>query len=364
MATESKSPPSKRVTAPPRQPPPRNPRAAGMEARPPLVQFVVLSLLLHALFIALFGAPAGGSPEGRAMWGSLDVVLTRDLPGISPRTDPDDGARLPLPGNEMVKQLERRRAARSAPVIAPEPSTATPLPPATRAPQPIVPLPTPDLAALQETDRPVTFEPLRELPRTVAPVIAPSALESIVLPRFKEELVRPLPIPALVAPLVTTPIPESIAPPAPATATPPRELPASPSDSPSRERADPRPAERTSPAGREQAPRVPAGLPSERTSDVFRKRDDPATPPADTGTAPRIDLEAARKRAREMGREGSGQRALLPFLMPPAEEKKSKEALALEKALKPECKDAYKGLGLLAVVPLVANEFGEGNCRW
>jgi hypothetical protein len=261
-------------------------------------------------------------------------------------------------------------------------------------------LPIPDLGAIQETERPVTFEPLRELPRTVAPVVAPSALESIVLPRFKEELVRPLPIPVLAPPLVTTPIPESIAPPAPVspveaplvpapaleriapakperiapakvetppapvTATPPREVPASPSDSPSRERAEPRPVESTPPAGREQAPRVPAGSPSERTSDVFRKRDDPAAPSADTGTTPRIDLDAARRRAREMGREGSGQRALLPFLMPPAEEKKSKEALALEKALKPECKDAYKGMGLLAVVPLVANEFGEGNCRW
>jgi hypothetical protein len=37
---------------------------------------------------------------------------------------------------------------------------------------------------------------------------------------------------------------------------------------------------------------------------------------------------------------------------------------AIEKARKPECKDAYKDLGLLAVLPLIANEFGEGNCRW
>jgi hypothetical protein len=65
-----------------------------------------------------------------------------------------------------------------------------------------------------------------------------------------------------------------------------------------------------------------------------------------------------------MAREGSGNRAPLPFPMPAPPEQKSKEALALEKALKPLCKDAYKGMGLLAVVPLVANEFGEGNCRW
>ncbi|MBC8022964.1 MAG: hypothetical protein H7Y14_07585, partial [Burkholderiales bacterium] len=43
--------------------------------RPALVQFVYLSLLLHAVAILLFGAPPGGSREGRAMWGSLNVVL-------------------------------------------------------------------------------------------------------------------------------------------------------------------------------------------------------------------------------------------------------------------------------------------------
>ena len=37
---------------------------------------------------------------------------------------------------------------------------------------------------------------------------------------------------------------------------------------------------------------------------------------------------------------------------------------AIENARKPDCRTAYKDLGLLAVVPLVANEFGEGTCRW
>jgi len=37
---------------------------------------------------------------------------------------------------------------------------------------------------------------------------------------------------------------------------------------------------------------------------------------------------------------------------------------ALEKARKPDCRTAYKDLGLLAAVPLIANEFGEGSCRW
>ena len=66
-----------------------------------------------------------------------------------------------------------------------------------------------------------------------------------------------------------------------------------------------------------------------------------------------------------MAREGSGQRALLPFpKLPPREERKSKEAIAIENALKPDCRTAYSDLGLLAVAPLVLNAFGEGTCKW
>ena len=50
--------------------------------------------------------------------------------------------------------------------------------------------------------------------------------------------------------------------------------------------------------------------------------------------------------------------------MPVPEKKKSKEELALEGAIKPECLKAYKELGLFAVAPLVWNAFGETACRW
>src|SRR5438045_1172 len=43
--------------------------------RPGVAQFIYLSMLVHAIAILLFGAPPGGSREGRAMWGSLDVRL-------------------------------------------------------------------------------------------------------------------------------------------------------------------------------------------------------------------------------------------------------------------------------------------------
>ena len=81
-------------------------------------------------------------------------------------------------------------------------------------------------------------------------------------------------------------------------------------------------------------------------------------------TKPTLDSDALRRRAGELAREGVGQRAPLAFPLPPVEKPKSKLESAIENARKPDCRDAYKGLGLLAAVPLIANEFGEGTCRW
>ena len=49
-----------------------------------LWRFVFLSMLIHALAILLFGAPPGGSREGRAMWGSLDVVIRDSFRDAAP----------------------------------------------------------------------------------------------------------------------------------------------------------------------------------------------------------------------------------------------------------------------------------------
>jgi len=69
-------------------------------SRPSLTQFVILSMLLHALFILLFGSPTGGSREGRASWGSLDVTIRGPLLVFSPDTTrtptPWSMAKLPL----------------------------------------------------------------------------------------------------------------------------------------------------------------------------------------------------------------------------------------------------------------------------
>jgi hypothetical protein len=59
--------------------PPRWAEHEDAMTRSPLAQFNVLSMLLHAMAIILFGAPSGGSKEGRAMWGALNVVIRGPL---------------------------------------------------------------------------------------------------------------------------------------------------------------------------------------------------------------------------------------------------------------------------------------------
>ena len=91
----------------------------------------------------------------------------------------------------------------------------------------------------------------------------------------------------------------------------------------------------------------------------------PSTPAPAAGSVPRIDLDAVRQRAREIGREGSGPRTLLPFNVKPREETRNKEQQAFDKALKrPDCKEAYAGMGLAAVVPLLWDAVSEKGCKW
>jgi hypothetical protein len=114
--------------------------------------------------------------------------------------------------------------------------------------------------------------------------------------------------------------------------------------------------------------RTPDAAPAptrEGTDSPFKRGEPPPTDYDPTRpAAPSLDLDAVRRRAAELTRAGSGQRALLPFPMPPVPPKKSKMETAIENARKPDCRTAYQGLGLAAAIPLIANEFGEGNCRW
>jgi hypothetical protein len=402
-------------------------------ARPPLWEFVFLSMLLHALFITLFGAPSGGSREGRALWGSLQVVLQGAEPESAPMLKIDRGAAL-----ERLRAATKPRPAPSAPVkreprvepVAPpieapraQPAPvevpfsmpqlldrlATPqrkleipkfqVPPPTpvqtarpAAPVTPAPIPTPSEAPAAEqpaarVERVPAEEPLIPAP-LLQPLPAPPALERLASPPIERPPVETPIVPAMPStppveraavevPALPAPSLESVAPPRvepaskPAEKAPVQETPVLPKLPPAMERAEPPVAEREAPAKIEREPPTvaepalrtsPLPSPAPSTSVMRPGQDAPFT--TYDPTAPGIDLDAVRKRAAALARQGTGNRAALPFPMPPLPERKTKEQIAIEKARKPDCKTAYQNLGLAAVIPLIANEFGEGNCKW
>jgi hypothetical protein len=227
------------------------------------------------------------------------------------------------------------------------------LPPAEAPPVP-APLVQPALPPVMEA--PPTPSPVIEAPRTPAAERAPVEAPAVPAP----------PVERIVPQKIETParIPESVA---------PKEMPVTP-QAPAIERAPPRVIEREPPVRVEPAMRAPSIAPSIAPSVAPSTAPSvaPGNPAVDEFGFPiatpkagqGVDLDAARRRARELARQGGGQSAIFAFPMPPAPVRKSKEEIAFEKARKPDCRTAYQALGLAAVVPLIANEFGEGTCRW
>jgi hypothetical protein len=86
---------------------------------------------------------------------------------------------------------------------------------------------------------------------------------------------------------------------------------------------------------------------------------DVATAPSSPASAPRLNLDLARPRGGEISRQGS--RGVLSLLPHPPENKLAKD---IEKSAKPDCRDAYSGLGLLAAVPLALDAVRKDGCRW
>lgn len=452
---------------------------------PTLIQFVVLSMLVHVLVIMLFGdASRGGTRRGDDLLGALDVTLRRLAPESGADLTLAPGAEERSAGTELLP-----RPARPTSTPAPGEQRATESPPERRetsivppvespAPTPVEAVPRLNLDAPEEVDRP--FRPGAIVPPKIEP--APRQLERVVPPRIERELAPPIEAPAravpsapaaplehvaptriqreLAAPAELPPreIPtapaaplervapqqierelaapaelpprevplapgaplERTAPPAiehelaPPVAVPPRPVPATPG-APIERVAPPKierplaptveaplrpapavaqpqpgsvpsprsaPAESATPAQRSvpaatppaSAPARPQTLPPLRygtpggEEDIFKPRGDAVNPSAAPGVAPRIDLDAARKRAvRDIANEGSGSRGMLPFPLPvpPPPDKKSKAAQAMEKAIKPDCRTAYASMGLLAAPALIASAISDdGSCRW
>jgi len=81
--------------------------------------------------------------------------------------------------------------------------------------------------------------------------------------------------------------------------------------------------------------------------------------------AKRLDLDAARRSARESTGERSGPRTLFPFPTAPKAAVKSDVTKIFDKALKrTDCKDAYADMGLAAVIPLVRDAIKQDGCKW
>jgi hypothetical protein len=258
----------------------------------------------------------------------------RNLPAVAPQPLPIDR---PLSRVAPVESLAP--PAPAVPALAPAPSPVRNLPAAAPQPLPIdrplgrvapvESLATPEspAAALAPTPAPV-----RNLPAQAA---QPVPVESPALNRVMP--VDPVSLPAMATgtPALQSP-PE--APPGVPTATGPSTLPAA-----------------GVPEASGSAARAPMGAPDAGAS----LGHDVATAPSSPASAPRLNLDLARPRGGEISRQGSrGVFSLLPH--PP----ESKLANDIEKSAKPDCRNAYSGLGLLAAVPLALDAVRKDGCRW
>ena len=372
--------------------------------REPLVKFFIFSVLLHILIIVLFGdTDDGGQTRGAKLWSSLAVNLG----------DAKQGSRMDAKSDRPT-ELDSRTLSRRA-----EPRAESPI---TESAQPLETLPpvvteTPqalsDIAPRLEpskTQEPAPFAVTVPVEREPTPVESSPALDKLIPPKLTSEFAPPVELPAPQNPLeplprITSPkLSSELAPPvqlppeqpaelksleriapskfaselAPPVDLPPPDLPAelvrpmqrvapaklaselAPAAEPTPQPTVRQEAVSTPPASRieQRAPESQPGAPRGEDA-LFKPRSSDSA--SESKTLPSIDREAARSRARELARSSS--RGLLPAPALP-EERKSKEALAIEKALKADCRTAYAHMGLLAVAPLVWDSIAEGKCKW
>ncbi len=257
----------------------------------------------------------------------------------------------------------------SPPILPPTlPSSITPIAPAAPiaplALPPVTPLDLPTIAAPKierEFAAPANIE-VRE-PQVVPPPIANIA--PTAAPKTEREFVP------YVAPTIT-PTAAPVAASAPTIASPPavnpNAVPTQPASTSTAAPSSTVPSTTNAPvterAPGSATPGSPAPSPAKSNDDIFGPRRDAA--PASTKS---LDLDAARKSAREGGNESrnerSGPRTLLPFPTAPKAAVKSDITKIFDKALKrPDCKEAYSDMGLAALIPLVRDAIKQDGCKW
>ncbi len=309
----------------------------------PATAFVV-PLFVPPIEAAVRKAPAIPSPP--AVANAAPVAIT-SLPNIEPtpasRIEREIAPALVAPMSVAAPALIAPiAAARATPNLAPvvQATPETPIPvaiPAAIAPTVPTAAATPVLAAPEPI--PMTPAKVVEVPVALPPALVPTAIAS---PAKTERDLVPYAAPLLsdlpsAKPEASARVPSA----APTTATSARPV---------------------------NAPVSATGAAARATDDIFGARRDGegGGAPGTAKATPRIDLDAARQRARELGSEGTGPRTVFAFPTPPPEVvKKKKVEEVFDKALKrPDCKDAYSDMGLAAVVPLVRDAVTEKGCKW
>jgi len=286
------------------------------------------------------------------------VVVPRQVP--MPAMAPLEKIAPPVVEPQLTPPTELRP--REVPVAPRTPPVETaPREESLPAPAPVAPVAPPKIERAQEPavevrPRDVPMPPLApiepvappKLERNLAPIVEPATPQRapVETPAAAErEAAKATPI---------TPRSDTVA--------PARER-AAPVLAPGKAPSAPVPARNEAPASGE-LPRLRYGAP-DVDDEVFRSRRDGSAPAAESGGPPAITAESLRRRAAEIAREGSGTSGVLNLVPPPPPlERKDTLAEGIAKAAKPDCRTAYGGMGLLAVVPLVASTVGNGGCRW
>jgi Meckel syndrome type 1 protein len=116
------------------------------------------------------------------------------------------------------------------------------------------------------------------------------------------------------------------------------------------------PAASPQPSAAPAAPRAGGGAPDGGT----RLGPDLPQPPQAAASAARAPLNLSLPRGDMSARRGPG----LVELLPPPPERKSKLEQSIEEATAKDCRKAYPGAGLLAVVPLAVDAARGKGCKW
>ncbi len=348
---------------------------------------LLLALLAHVwLVLTLGNAPGGTAQPGVGVWGAVNVTLRGpEAPGGTAAPPPSEpavatgpagvaitprwgGAVRAQPAPDLPAEAGTAQLGRWAPL--PAPAAADPaLDPLVRAPAaaqgpalPAGPLPEPGRVLEERAVAPVE--------RSVSAQIAPAAVaEAPALPAAPPAalpiaVAAPAALPsAVVAP--TAPALRSLAA-APPPVAPLPQAAALPQSAPAPAVPAALAAPAMAPALAAVSP-VPAGLgggaPAGAVDAGTRLGHDVAGAPALPASAPpRLNLQLARPRGGEISRgQGGGMLAVLP--RPPEVGEKLGEQIA--KTAKPDCRQAYAGAGLLAVVPLAVEALRkDSGCKW